>query len=158
MSSNQLTDEQIAELEQRLADFDRCVGPALGIEGEGLLAMEAAAWSLRGERDGLRAQVEAMHLALRNCLALARAKQRKEERPGDWSDIERFCASAGVVNSIATAFLSCDAETGDEEVGLLRGALEEIRAAWPYAGDYFEEKWRDRDLEARIDAELAEET
>ena len=55
-------------------------------------AAEAALTSMVGYRD----QAARFYQGLRNCLALAVAKQRNPNRGGDWADIERFCAEVGV--------------------------------------------------------------
>jgi hypothetical protein len=43
----------------------------------------------------------------------------------------------------------------DEACSLIALLLEEVDQAWPYAGDYFEDKWRSRDLEERARSFLA---
>lgn len=56
----------------------------------------------------LSALAEKQHLALRNCRMLANRRFRHpnptDGRPGDWRDIQRFCADAGVTDSILRAF------------------------------------------------------
>lgn len=52
---------------------------------------------------GERGDAGLQSLALRNCLALARAKMRNPNRPGGWEDVVRFCGAAGVAPDVLRA-------------------------------------------------------
>lgn len=107
---------------------------------------------------------------LRALCEAARLEEDTEEKSGEdfdtiarvaWSDaaeaalpaaldeIERLRAENETLEGVAMVADISLAEN-DGLRALLKEALDEIEQAWPYAGEYFEEKWRDRELEARI--------
>jgi hypothetical protein len=86
--------------------------------------------------------------------ALRRARlylgRREVFRPD--GDVEAYTAD---LDAFARALLSlsarCDSMSAvvRELRGMLGEACDELDGAWPYAGDYFEDKWRDKDREAK---------
>lgn len=115
-----MTDDEIAKL-RALCEAARLEGAIEAELGEDFDTVARVAWSNAAEA--------AVPLAL--------------------DEIERLRVENEMLEGVAmVADISLAENDGLRE--LLKEALEEIEQAWPYAGEYFEEKWRDRDLEARI--------